>query len=342
MKQCYPDFKGISMQLNLPTDRFQLLEITKQDPQKVLEQDVREGLLTAPRSLPPKYFYDDVGSQLFSKICETEDYYPTRTEHDLLKRYAVDIITVAHPKTLIELGAGTSVKSEILLSSLAAQLNACTYITIDVCKEILIQSAERLLTAHPKIRIKSLIGEYLPAIQITPTHDKPALYIFIGSSIGNFDEADAINLLTKLSQKMNAEDYFLLGVDRVKDKTVLERAYDDHDGVTAQFNLNVLNVLNKKLGANFILDNFYHQAIYNDNKRQIEMYLVSKLDQKIKFPTLNETIYLKKDEKILTEISCKYTKADISRLLHKSGLQEQKHFEPANKYFSLVLAKRIS
>ena len=324
------------MDLHLPADRFHILELSSQDQLKILDQDVRAGLLTAPRSLPPKYFYDDAGSKLFNAICNTKDYYPTRTEFALLEQHAKEIINTVQPRTCVELGAGASTKTEILLS----KLNTGFYIAIDMCEEVLVKSAQRLLKTYPNLQIKSVVGEYIPAIQEIPSEDRPILFIFIGSSIGNFTEQESIELLSKVAHKMNSDDYFLLGLDRVKNKGVLQRAYDDTEGVTAQFNLNVLKVLNDKLGANFDCDQFFHQAIYNEKDEQIEMYLISKQTQEVEFPGLNKTIQLEENEKILTEISRKYTRSSIQRLLSKSGLIEHLHYAPDNEYFSLVLTKR--
>ena len=321
-------------------NRFQLRELANQNSLSVLEKDVREGLLSTPRSLPPKYFYDEYGSKLFEAICNTEDYYPTRAEHSLLKKHGEEIINIIQPKACIELGAGVSTKTELIISKLCEGTKESLYITIDVCKEVLIQSAQRLLENHLTLCVESIVGEYIPALQALPQINSPALYIFIGSSIGNFSHAEAVELLTQVADKMQAGDYFLLGMDRVKDKEVLERAYDDSDGITAKFNLNVLNVLNANLGTKFNLDQFSHQAVYNSKDQQIEMYLISKQNQEITFPTINKTIHLQEDEKILTEISRKYTKSSIQKLLTESGLVEHKHFQPDNNYFSLVMAKR--
>lgn len=320
--------------------RFHIQQLSGQDSLQELKQDVRDGLLTAPRSLPPRYFYDDEGSKLFNAICETEEYYPTRTEFALLTRHVKEIIKIAQPRTCIELGAGTSTKTEVLLPSLNTDAGLHTYVTIDVCREVLVESAHRLLKIYPKLQIRSIVGDYLSAIEALPVPDEPVLYIFIGNSIGNFAEQEAITLLNRVAQKMNPEDHFLIGFDRVKDRRVLERAYDDLEGVTSKFNLNMLKVLNEKLHADFNLGQFYHQAIYNDRDEQIEMYLVSKQPQTISFPALNETIHMQENEKILTEISCKYTKSSLRQLLADSGLTEQAHFAPSNEYFSLVLAKR--
>lgn len=324
----------------MASKRFHILEIPSQDSSAALQQDVQEGLFEPPRSLPAKYFYDDQGSKLFDAICKTQDYYPTRTELSLLQKHVAEIIDAVKPNTCTELGAGTSAKTEIILAKLNSSLDAFTYLSIDVCEEVLIESAHRLLNKFANLRIESVIGEYIPAIQAAPKLASPALYAFIGSSIGNFTEQESIELLSEVANKMTAEDYFLIGMDRVKDKQILERAYDDSEGVTAKFNLNVLNVLNYKLGANFDLSKFLHQAIYNEKQQQIEMYLISQCDQEINFPMFDKTIKLEKGEKILTEISRKYTKSSIEYLLEKSGLKEAMHFEPSNEYFSLVLAKR--
>ncbi len=340
--QCYPDLQGISMYAPTDGNRFQIRQLSSQDSFEQLKQDVQEGLYQSPRYLPPKYFYDAEGSALFDEICKTEDYYPTRTEYTLLQKYADQIIDFANPDCCIELGAGTSAKTEILLSKICSRLHSSmfTYLSIDVCYEILVESAQRLLNNYENLVIHSIAGEYVPAIQAANSLSGPALYAFIGSSIGNFTEQESSELLTEVSNKMKSDDCFLIGIDRVKDKQVLERAYDDSQGVTAKFNLNVLNVLNYKLGANFDLGNFKHQAIYNEHKTQIEMYLISNCEQEVNIARLDKNLKFAKGEKILTEISRKYTKSTIKSLLEKSGLVEAMHFEPSNGYFSLVLAKK--
>ena len=327
------------MALDLSGDRFRLKTLSSRDVLKALKRDARAGLVHAPRSLPPKYFYDGAGSRLFSEICQTRDYYLTRTELALLQRHADEIIVTARPQTCVELGAGASVKTEVLLSRLASRSASVAYVTIDVCEEVLVESAGRLLRTFPGLRIESLAAEYLAGIEALHGLEKPVLYVFLGSSIGNFTEQEAIELLGRVAEKMAPGDHFLLGLDRVKDRGVLERAYDDAQGVTARFNLNVLKVLNARLGANFRLDGFSHLAVYDDVREQIEMYLVAGCDQEVALPAINETICLREGERILTEISRKYTRSSVRHLLSKSGLCEQAHYVPDNEYFSLVLAK---
>ena len=324
----------------MSSKRFKIQSLSFQDTAKTLQQDVLDGLIESPRSLPPKYFYDEKGSSLFDDICNTQDYYPTRTESALLSKHAAEIINLVDPKICTELGAGTSTKTEKLLELLCSNKESFIYQSIDVCEEVLIESASRLLQKYNNLYIESVAGEYVPAIQLIPKHVAETLYLFIGSSIGNFSEQHSIELLSEVANKMNKEDYFLIGMDRVKDQKILEQAYNDSDGVTAKFNLNVLNVLNETLGADFNLDKFSHQAIYNEQQQQIEMYLISLCDQEIDFPSLGKKITLKKSEKILTEVSRKYTKPTISKLLNRSGLEEVAHFEPVDGFFSLVLAKK--
>ena len=329
------------MASDLPSDRFRIKTLSCQDMLETLRRDAREGLVQAPRSLPPKYFYDETGSRLFNEICKTRDYYVTRTERELLEQHADEIIAMTGPRTCVELGAGTAVKTEILLSRLTARRDTATYVTIDVCEEVLLESARRLIRDFPGLAIESLAGEYLAGIDALREPEKPVLYIFLGSSLGNFSEPDSIELLSRVVRRMAPGDSFLLGLDRVKDKDVLERAYNDERGVTAQFNLNVLNVLNAQLGADFRLQAFSHRAVYREAMEQIEMHLVARTSQVIALPGIDEMIRLHAGEHILTEISRKYTRSSIQRLLSGSGLCEQAHFEPENGYFSLVLAKPV-
>ena len=328
------------MAMDLPLKRFQIKALSHQDAQQTLKHDVLEGMLCAPRSLPPKYFYDEAGSRLFDAICKTRHYYLTRTESALLKRHADEIIAAARPRTCVELGAGTSVKTEILLSGLAAGSRPFTYVPIDVCEEMLIESAARLLYHYPRLRIEALAGEYLSALHALPRLDGPVLFVFIGSSIGNFTEAEAMELLAGVSGIMGPEDAFLLGLDRVKDRKILEQAYDDDEGITAQFNLNVLQVLNTRLGGNFRLENFSHRAVYQEAREQIEMYLVARQAQQVTLADLGETLDIAAGETILTEISRKYTRASIRHLLEGSALSEDMHFAPGDEHFSLVLARK--
>lgn len=304
-----------------------------------LTEDVRQNLLQAPYSLPPKYFYDHRGSVLFDQICDTPEYYPTRTESKLLSRYCQHIIDRLSVHHIIELGSGTSRKTRHLFDACQNLNQYPEYWPFDVCEPMLVQTAHQLMVQYDWLTVQPLEGDYSAGLKHLPKPDGHSLYVFLGSSIGNFTELEAVYFLKEIRQHMISGDTLLLGIDRIKDKEVLESAYNDNQGVTAEFNLNVLSVLNNEVGANFNLSQFNHQAIFNETESQIEMYLQSLSDQTINFSSLDEELYLQDGEKILTEISRKYSLAGIENLLGQAELEIMDHFEPSNEYFSLILAK---
>ncbi|ACL73551.1 conserved hypothetical protein [Thioalkalivibrio sulfidiphilus HL-EbGr7] len=305
-----------------------------------LEEDVREGLLFAPRSLPPKYFYDARGSVLFDRICETPEYYPTRTEDALLARCADAVIAEARPDHVIELGSGASRKTRHLLDAVErAGLRHCRYWPFDVCEPMLREAGERLLARHPWLRIDALVGDYLAGLDGLPRPEGRRLFVFLGSTIGNFEPQQARDFLAGLAACMGGRDSLLLGADRVKDPSVLEAAYNDAAGITADFNLNLLRVLNRELAADFELGAFRHRAVYDPSLQRIEMHLVSTCDQVVKFGHLGESLRLEAEEPILTEISRKFTRGSVDQLLHDAGLTAFAHHEPENGYFSLIHAQ---
>jgi L-histidine N-alpha-methyltransferase len=304
-----------------------------------LIEDVRAGLLSPPRYLPPKYFYDDRGSSLFDLICETPEYYPTRMEDSLLSRYGQDIISRARPGRILELGSGTSRKTRRLLDACEQLAHTCIYTPYDVCEPALEQAATELLSAYPWLEITPLAGDYHAGLGNLPAVEGTTLFVFLGSTIGNFSDAEANAFINEIRQCMQPGDFFLLGADRVKNNAVLHAAYNDLGGLTAAFNLNVLSVLNRELQADFRLDNFAHEAVFNTQFSRIEMYLVSSVQQSIRLGTLAETIVLEPGDRILTEISRKFLYEEVEKLLADSGLTVINHFEPDNGYFSLVLAQ---
>lgn len=304
-----------------------------------LAGDVRQNLLKTPYSLPPKYFYDHRGSILFDQICNTPEYYPTRTESKLLSRYCQHIIDSLHVHHVIELGSGTSRKTRHLFDACQHLNKYPAYWPFDVCEPMLIQTAHELMVEYDWLNVQPLEGDYSAGLSHLPKPDGHSLYVFLGSSIGNFSEQEAISFLKEVRQHMVAGDTLLLGVDRLKDKAVLEAAYNDEQGVTAEFNLNVLSVLNNEMGADFDLTQFHHQAVFNEASSQIEMYLHSRSNQTVKFSEIDEMLHLQDGEKILTEISRKYSLNGIENLLGKAGLEIMDHFEPENEYFSLILAR---
>ena len=322
-----------------PRERCQVVEPAWKIPS--LLEDVRSGLQNPPRSLPPKYFYDDRGSKLFDRICDTTEYYPTRTEDALLNRYALDIISEASADRIIEFGSGRSSKTRRLLDACQALEIHCDYLPFDVCEPMLENSAAELQLEYEWLSVRPLLGDYIAGLAYLPQSEGKDLYVFLGSTIGNFDARSANTFIADLRKVMSTGDYFLLGADRVKDSAILDAAYNDREGITAEFNLNVLRVLNRELGSDFELENFRHLAYYNNAQQQIEMYLQSQLPQSVRIESANLCVNLEQNEKILTEISRKFELKDIENLLGNNSLKIVNCFQPANNYFGLWLARAV-
>lgn len=319
-------------------ERFSCREVPPSRPVPSLAEDAREGLASVPRSLPPKYFYDDCGSRLFDRICDTPEYYPTRTEDALLAEHARAVIAATLPEHIIELGSGTSRKTRHLLDACEAEGVVSTYWPFDVCEGMLRESGDRLLEDYPWLTVEALVGDYLAGLDHFPDPRGRRLFVFLGGTIGNFEPARAQAFLAELRHRLRPGDALLLGTDRVKDPAVLHAAYNDAAGITAQFNLNVLAVLNRELEADFVLDAFEHRAEYNTVEQQIEMYLVAGEDQQVRLGTLGLDLELSRGERILTEISRKFTPKGLSSLLGEAGFVIERHFTPESEYFSLTLA----
>jgi len=320
------------------TEEVECLYIERSRLVNSLEQDVRQGLLNTPRSLPPKYFYDETGSKLFDRICDTPEYYPTRTEARLLEQYAVELINQANPDHILEFGSGSSRKTRYLLNACEQIGIRCEYLPFDVCEEVLHQVNDEFSKDYGWLDVLPLVGDYTAGLQKLYQPDGNCMYVFLGSSIGNFKSDEAVEFITEVSDCMRAGDTLLIGVDRVKDHDVLHAAYNDEQGVTEEFNLNLLQVLNDHLDADFDKTKFRHEALYNREKKRIEMYLVSEQSQIVHLKSMDEKVWFTKDERILTELSHKYSQQDIEQLLARSGLNIINHNEADDKYFSLVLA----
>jgi L-histidine N-alpha-methyltransferase len=303
-----------------------------------LEEDVRQGLLDRPRCLPPKYFYDETGSRLFDRICDTPEYYPTRTEAALLEASALELVTAARPQHILEFGSGTSRKTHYLLQACEKLDMDCEYLPFDVCEEMLLEVRDEFSEQYDWLDVLPLVGDYTAGLDHLYRPKGTCMYVFLGSSIGNFNDLEARAFIAEVAGCMKPGDSLLLGVDRVKDDQVLQAAYNDVQGVTEQFNLNVLEVLNRQLQADFAIQNFRHRALYNAERCRIEMYLVSQQAQTVQLDAMAETLQLSKHESILTEVSHKYTRQGAEDLLTRAGLHILDHIQPPNAYFSLILA----
>jgi len=304
-----------------------------------LAQDVRKGLFSLPRSLPPKYFYDDLGSRLFDAICDAPEYYPTRTEDSLLQRHAEEIVASVKPRHIIEFGSGTSRKTHHLLRACEAQGISPAYWPFDICKSMVQETGRALIEEYQWLTVHGLVGDYLAGLDDIPTPDGACLFVFLGGTIGNFTADEANVFLREVRRSMGPDDALLLGADRVKDADVLDAAYNDQEGLTAEFNLNVLRVINRELNADFDPAQFEHNARYREDLQQIEMYLVALNEQQVRFGELGREIRLESGESILTEISRKFTPEDLVAMLRRADLCLEMHRQPDNGYFSLVLAR---
>ena len=303
-----------------------------------LEEDVRQGLLQHPRCLPPKYFYDETGSRLFDRICDTPEYYPTRTEAALLQASAVELIRIARPDHILEFGSGTSRKTHHLLQACEKQDVQCEYLPFDVCEEMLLEVRDAFNERYDWLDVSPLVGDFTAGLTHLFRPGGACMYVFLGSSIGNFTRREAEVFINEVATCMKPGDTLLLGIDRVKDEQVLHDAYNDAEGITGQFNLNLLEVLNRELEGDFNQQNFCHRALYNSEAHRIEMYLVSQKQQTVSLNAMGEQLHLSDQETILTEFSHKYTRQGAEDLLTRSGLHILDHIQPSNGYFSLILA----
>ena len=236
-----------------------------------LEEDAKRDLLTRPRSIPPKYFYDATGSDLFEKICRTPEYYPTRRENEILRQYGPTIIERVQPTNILEIGSGSSAKTERILDACMQIRQRPCYSAFDISSKALLEAKTRLDKKYSWLDTSLLLGDYEAGFAHVPRVNGANLVLFLGSTIGNLNPRSAVSMLNELYNYMSSQDYLLLGYDRVKDGEILDAAYNDDQGLTAEFNLNILNVLNDRLGADFVLDRFEHSASYDTLQQQVEV-----------------------------------------------------------------------
>ena len=310
------------------------------DARARMTADVRDGLLRAgQKELPPTYFYDERGSALFDEITRLAEYYPTRAEHELLEHWAPDIIRLTAPRALAELGAGTATKSRILLRELARRGRPAQYLPLDVDGDTLARTSVALRTEFPSLEVVPLVADMRDDVAAHGARH-PLLYAFLGSTIGNFDQASARELLQRIRGALRPTDRLLLGVDLVKDRARLEAAYNDALGVTADFNRNVLRVLNRELDADFECDAFVHRAFYDVGKARIEMHLVAQRAQVVRIPGVGEA-HFGAGESIRTEISCKYDRRSTGALLRSAGFRLTEWMTSPEPLVALALAEPL-
>ncbi|QSV56341.1 MAG: L-histidine N(alpha)-methyltransferase [Dolichospermum sp. UKL201] len=305
-------------------------------------KDVIKGLTEKLKSLPPKYFYDDPGSQLFEKICELPEYYPTRTEAWILEQYADEIAEITNCCELIELGSGSSTKTQVLLTAYQKIANSCRYLPIDVSGGILKTSVLQLQEKYPDIAIHGLLGTYEQAlVHLESNYLQSRMLFFLGSSLGNFNQEECDIFLNQVSRTLQPGDYFLLGIDLQKPLDILEAAYNDSQEVTAAFNLNMLSHLNWRFQGNFDISLFKHQAVYNQVDHQIEMYLHCQKSHWVSLELLDLKVNFEAGESILTEISRKFNLATMEKNLSDKGLKTVKTWTDEKEWFGLILCQVV-
>lgn len=322
----------------IESPRFHLQAVPADGHVPSLAEDVLAGFDKRPREIPSKYFYDDRGSVLFDCICETEEYYPTRTEAAILREHADAIVAATRPRHIVELGAGTSRKTELLLAACERAGIEPVYWPFDVCEGILREAGERLLSRLPGLRINALVGDYSAGLGHLPRPQGRCLYLFLGGTIGNFEPGPARTLLGAIRRHMDTGDALLLGADRMKARTTLEAAYDDAGGITAEFNRNVLNVVNRELRADFDPQAFHHQAVFNEAASRMEMYLEAQGAQTVTIHELGRSYDFTDGEPLFTEISRKFTSDGLRDELDGAGLSLQHEWLDPRHYFSLSLS----
>lgn len=312
-------------------------EIADGDRRRRMAADVREGLGSDPKTLPPKYFYDTRGSKLFEAITRLPEYYPTRAERAILEDRAEDLVADLRPEALVEYGSGSSGKTRILLEAMDRAGLLRGYGPIDVSAEPVREAAGALAERYPELRIEGLVADFERPLEL-PFATMPRLVLFLGGTIGNLSREDAVAFLRRTADELSAADGLLVGFDLVKDRETLEAAYDDPARVTAEFNLNVLRVLNRELDAGFDLEAFRHLALWNEEESRIEMHLVSRRRQRVPIRALAMEVEFEREETILTEISRKYTRDRAGDLLEASGLSLERWETDRDDLFALAVA----
>lgn len=304
--------------------------------------ELRAGLLRTPREIPSRFFYDDRGSRLFERITELPEYYQTRTEHALLLAIADRVVAASGAEELVEIGSGAATKTRALLDAMARTGRLRLYAPVDVAEGTVRRIADELAAEYPGLAVHGVVGDFTAAIDaLSSNHRGRRLVIFLGGTIGNLQSDEARELLARRHREMAPGDHFLLGVDLVKPVPRLEAAYNDAAGITAEFNRNILRVVNRLTGGDFQPAAFRHYAFYDSRQRWIEMRLRAASRQHVRLPAIELEIDLAPGEEIRTEISAKYDRASAEALLASAGFAPVAWYTDPGQLFGLSLARRM-
>ncbi|HZN08674.1 MAG TPA: L-histidine N(alpha)-methyltransferase [Pyrinomonadaceae bacterium] len=322
--------------------RLFIHNLVKRDPLAGLADDVRKGLTSQQKRFLPKYFYDELGSQLFEAICLLPEYYLTRAENEILTRYADEIAgAVDGQKTLVEMGSGSASKTRLVIEALLRSQPELLFMPVDISFSALESSSRILLQSYPRLSIEGFAADYFAGLaELGKKQRRRTLALFLGSNISNFDAEEALRFLKAMRRVLREGDALLLGVDLKKDPAVLEAAYNDALGVTSAFNLNVLARINRELGGGFDLRNFQHKAFYNESAGRIEIYIESLVNQRVRIEKLELEVEFAAGELIHTENSYKYDRAGIEALASATGFEHSRMWLDSQERFSsnLLLA----
>lgn len=297
------------------------------------------GLTDTPRWLPCRYLYDAKGSALFDKITEQPEYYPTRTEATILEQAAAEIRDATGPVTLIELGSGSSIKTGYLLSAYTAANGTVSYVPVDVSHAALRSAGERIAAQHPQVDVAGIHGQYEDAFPLFRQHS-PCVVMFLGSTIGNFNNDESLVFWQRVARHLPRDDYFLLGVDLVKHKSILEAAYNDAAGVTEAFTKNLFVRMNRELGSGVDLDQVEHVALYSEEWQRVEVYVRFRTAQTVRIKPLAATVEIAAGERVMTEISRKFALDDLTKYLSYFGLHVRRVYTDDRRWFGVLLLQR--
>ncbi|OZV81593.1 L-histidine N(alpha)-methyltransferase [Micromonospora echinospora] len=314
------------------------IHLEERDLDRSLRDDVRAGLTADPKWLPPKWFYDARGSELFEEITRLPEYYPTRAERAALGRHASRIAAVTGAKTLIELGSGSSEKTRLLLDALSGQGTLGTFVPLDVSVSALRQSTAAIAADYPHLRVRGIVGDFTRHLDRLPAGGR-RLVAFLGGTIGNLLPAERATFLAATRAALEAGDWLLLGTDLVKDPGIIVPAYDDAAGVTTEFNRNVLRVINRELGADFVPDDFRHVAVWDAEREWIEMRLRAQRPMRVR--VLDLTVDFAEGEELRTEVSAKFRPEGVATELAAAGFTAEELWTDPDGLFGLTLARAI-
>jgi L-histidine N-alpha-methyltransferase len=324
----------------LETSEIQIDSWLSEYEERCLANDVLDGLTRPFKELPPKHFYDSRGSELFDRICDLPEYYPTRTERQILDSRANQIIADTGAGELVELGSGAADKARLLLDAMAAAGTLRRYVPFDVSERVVEDAARSLVQEYDGLRVHGVIGDFERHLERVPAPESaPRLVALLGGTIGNFPPGTRRGLLRKIGALLGPHDRLLLGTDLVKDPGELEAAYDDSEGLTAEFNRNVLHVINRELGADFSPEQFDHIAFFDRRHEWIEMRLRARRPCSVLIADLGMRVEFACGEELRTEISAKFTRARLEADFAAAGLSLERWYTDADERFALSLAR---